>query len=303
VYTLVSAYMLPARLISYRRRSWHYFLFDLCYYVNILNFIFLWIAPGSPALFVACYCLSHGSLALAVPLWRNSLVFHDADKVTSLWIHIYPPLVFTTIRHFYPDAETRFPALKQLHHLQPLRALAFSCAIYLLWQALYWKFVYVDRKEKVESGKRPTSLSYLLADQRGGIGKALASVPPERRVLYFMLSQFLFTIITEIPPVYFLYDSPRLSVAFLFFIFAVSVWNGGRFYVEVFGRKFEKELEALRKELAEMSASRAVTPSGDHKSTPLEGSASSSEDESEEAVTMASHGGTGASNRVYKKVQ
>jgi hypothetical protein len=50
----------------------------------------------------------------------------------------------------------------------------------------------------------------------------------------------VFTIITEIPPVYFLYDSPRLSVAFLFFIFAVSVWNGGRFYVEVFGRKFEK---------------------------------------------------------------
>lgn len=73
--------VLPARLISYRRRSWHYFLFDLCYYANILNFIFLWIAPGSPALFVACYCLSHGTLAIAVPLWRNSLVFHDADKV------------------------------------------------------------------------------------------------------------------------------------------------------------------------------------------------------------------------------
>ena len=50
----------------------------------------------------------------------------------------------------------------------------------------------------------------------------------------------MFTIVTEIPPVYFLYDSPKLSVAFLFFIFAVSVWNGGRFYVEVFGRKFEK---------------------------------------------------------------
>ena len=148
--------MLPARLISYRRRSWHYFLFDLCYYVNILNFIFLWIAPGSPALFVACYCLSHGSLAMAVPLWRNSLVFHDADKVrqisspihpaliphqvTSMWIHIYPPLVFTTIRHFYPDAETRFPALKQLPHMQPLQALAFSCALYLLWQGQFTSF-------------------------------------------------------------------------------------------------------------------------------------------------------------------
>ncbi|SRR5258706_13540101 len=124
-----------------------------------------------------------------------------------MWIHIYPPLVFTTIRHFYPGAEIRFPALKQLHQMQPLQALAFSCAIYLLWQgqvpsfpqahfahvsfiALYWKFVYVDRKEKVESGKRTISLTWLLADQRGGIGKALASVAPERRVLCFMLIQF-----------------------------------------------------------------------------------------------------------------
>jgi hypothetical protein len=91
--------------------------------------------------------------------------------------------------------------------MQPLRALAFSCAIYLLWQgqlsssprsylayrsfiALYWKFVYVDRKEKVESGKRTTSLSFLLADQRGAIGKVLASFAPQRRVPYFMLSQF-----------------------------------------------------------------------------------------------------------------
>jgi hypothetical protein len=50
-------------------------------------------------------------------------------------------------------------------------------------------------------------------------------------------------------------------------ILSVSVWNGGGFYIEVFGRKcvcyqhgiptsltmrrFERELEALRKELAE----------------------------------------------------
>lgn len=39
-----------------------------------------------------------GSLASAVITWRNSLVFHDSDKVTSLYIHIYPPLVFTIIR-------------------------------------------------------------------------------------------------------------------------------------------------------------------------------------------------------------
>jgi len=130
VYTLVSAYsalilttmippshqnfvVLTARLISYHRRSWHYFLFDLCYYANILNFIFLWIAPGSPALFVACYCLSHGSLAIAVPLWRNSLVFHDADKVCQF----SPPMHLTLIPpsgHFFVDSH--LPTSRFYHH-------------------------------------------------------------------------------------------------------------------------------------------------------------------------------------------
>ncbi len=43
--------------------------------------------------------------------------------------------------------------------------------------------------------------------------------------------------ITEIPAVFLLYDSSTWSAVFLLFILAVSVWNGGGFYIEVFGRK------------------------------------------------------------------
>jgi hypothetical protein len=35
---------------------------------------------------------SNGPLAIAVIAWKNSLVFHDIDKITSLYIHIAPPL-------------------------------------------------------------------------------------------------------------------------------------------------------------------------------------------------------------------
>jgi len=69
-----------------------------------------------------------------------------------------------------------------------------------------------------------------------------------------MGGQLLYSTLTELPAVFLLYDSPFWSNVFLLFIFSVSVWNGGGFYIEVFGRKFEKELEALRKELAEATA-------------------------------------------------
>lgn len=253
-YTVAALTLLPIRAYYYKKRAWHYFLFDLCYYCNILNIVYLWLMPDSPAMFLACYCLSHGSLASAVITWRNSLVFHDWDKVTSLFIHVYPPLTFTVIRHYYPGAEKRFPALTELPHMQPFRALLLSSIIYLIWQLLYWKFVLINRRKKIESGQRTTSFSFLLNDKRGVIGRALATVPPQFRELAFMAGQFAYAVITELPAVFLLYDSPAWSGAFLLFIFAVSVWNGGGFYIEVFGRKFEKELEALRKELAEATS-------------------------------------------------
>lgn len=177
MYTLQGCILLPLRFYIYKKRAWHYFLFDLCYYVTILNFIYIWLLPSSPALFVACYCLSHGSLASAVITWRNSLVFHDLDKVTSLYIHMYAPFTFTVIRwvffylplrflmtwvrHFYPDSVVRFPALAELPYLQPLRAsllsggicqsfcfffnrLPLTHTIDVSWQLLYWKVCHVD---------------------------------------------------------------------------------------------------------------------------------------------------------------
>ncbi|KAH8118516.1 hypothetical protein DFH11DRAFT_678400 [Phellopilus nigrolimitatus] len=260
-YTVQALYLLPLRAYNYKKRAWHYFLFDLCYYATFLNFIFIWLAPSSATLWIACYCMSHGSLASAVITWRNSLVFHDSDKVTSLFVHIYAPLVFTVIRHFYPGAETRFPAIANVPHLSVVKAFGLSTLIYTIWQVLYWKFVLVDRRKKIESGERTTSFSWMLNDKRGAIGRMLAHVPQKYREVSFIAGQLVYTLLVELPvPV--LYQSSFWSGAFLLLIFSVSVWNGGGFYIEVFGRKFERELETLRKELAEASASRsgAATP-------------------------------------------
>lgn len=87
---------------------------------------YIWIWPSSTVLYVACYCLSHGPLCTAIATWRNSLVFHSVDKVTSLFIHIYPPFVFTVLRHLYPNVEAKYPALAQLPTLNIWRSLVFS---------------------------------------------------------------------------------------------------------------------------------------------------------------------------------
>ncbi|KAI0252850.1 hypothetical protein BJV78DRAFT_273058 [Lactifluus subvellereus] len=254
-YTLQSLCLLPYRFYVYKKLKWHYFLFDLCYYVTILNFVFLWIFPQSPSLFVACYCLSHGCVASAVITWRNSLVFHDADKVTSLFIHVYPAFTFTVIRHFYPGSEERFPALKELPHLHPWQALLQSSIIYLVWQVLYWK---VRSRVPLRFSALIKAIACVRQSPKPGlIASTLSKVRPEHRTLYFMLGQFVYAVLTDVPPAFILYDSPFWSGAYILIILCVSVWNGGGFYIEVFGRKFERELEALRKELLEAQSKRS----------------------------------------------
>lgn len=225
-------------------------------------------------------------------------MFHDQDKVTSLFIHIYAPFAFTVIRHFYPGAEQRFPGMAEVTHLEPMKSLLLSSGIYVIWQFLYWKFLWIGRQAKIQSGQRTTSFSFLLNNKGSFIGKVLSMFPEGYRVEGFMFGQLLYAILTELPAIFLLYNSAQWSAAFLLLIFSVSVWNGGGFYIEVFGRKFEKEVEALRKELAEATArSGPSTPGLSEPSSPqitakdLAGNASGAEsDASSDSLQSASTG-------------
>lgn len=75
------AYFMPIRFYRYRSIGYHYFLADLCYFVNLLCMLSLWGFPKSKRLFISTFCLVFGNNAVAIAMWRNSMVFHSMDKV------------------------------------------------------------------------------------------------------------------------------------------------------------------------------------------------------------------------------
>jgi hypothetical protein len=81
-YTLQLLYFMPIRFYTYHKRGYHYFLADLCYFVNGLCLLYIWAFPQSKRLFISTYCLAYGNNAVAIAMWRNSLVFHSLDKTT-----------------------------------------------------------------------------------------------------------------------------------------------------------------------------------------------------------------------------
>ena len=139
-----SVYIVPlllARVYYYKVLRWHYFLLDFCYASNLLCLAQIFVWPDSFTLFVINFAQTTGPLAMAIPTWRNSLVFHSLDKVTSAYIHALPPLLCFLMRWHPPagwhdDGWPAFsPALPE--HLDIPWAVGCALGGYIAWQAAH----------------------------------------------------------------------------------------------------------------------------------------------------------------------
>ncbi|KAK4127894.1 hypothetical protein N657DRAFT_234516 [Parathielavia appendiculata] len=269
-YTMQVLYFMPIRFYTYHRRGYHYFLADLCYFVNFLLMLSIWVFPSSKRLFTAVYCLAFGNNAVAIIMWRNSLVFHSFDKVTSLFIHIMPCATLHCIVHLLdPDYQAaRFPAIWTIKTSSPgsatayanvLSMLAWSTIPYAIWQLSYYFFITVRRREKIAAG-RPTSFTWLRRSySKVWIGKFVLSLPEPLQEPAFMMIQYAYAVLTMLPcPLWFY--SRWASALFMLVVFGWSVYNGSTYYIDVFGKRFQKELEAMKAEVAKWQHSPDVWP-------------------------------------------
>ena len=120
---------------------------------------------------------------------------------------------------------------------------------YAVWQLSYHFLISVRRRDKIAAG-RPTSFTWLRRSFANvWIGKFVLSLPEVLQEPAYMLIQYLYALLTMVPcPLWFW--SRWASGIFLSAVFAWSVWNGATYYIDVFGTRFQKELELLKKDVA-----------------------------------------------------
>ena len=78
-----------------------------------------------------------------------------------------------------------------------------------------------------------------------------------------MLIQYLYALLTMLPcPIWFWYR--WASAGFLLAVFVWATYNGATYYIDVFGKRMERELEALKKDVQKWQG----TPAGAGKPLP-----------------------------------
>eukprot|EP00054_Salpingoeca_dolichothecata_P014137 m.79291 g.79291 ORF g.79291 m.79291 type:complete len:328 (-) comp20841_c0_seq1:97-1080(-) len=234
------------RFVTYKAMKYHYFMFDFCYFINFLSLFYFLVFYNNVMLFHVIFAFSVGPLSWAIPLWRNSLVFHSAEKITSVFIHASPGLAVWGVR-WYSDQSSGFAICEdQGEDVRNCSASFYSLSIrplsvYLLWQIFYWYTVYVRNASKVEQRDYKTSLNYL-SESKGFIPKLINTFGPAYQKHTFVALQLAFTILTLLlAPVFF--HSFYAHTCFLFTVLTWSAWNGSKYYIYVFSERYREQFE------------------------------------------------------------
>ena len=183
---------------------------------------------------------------------------------SSLFIHIMPCVTLHCIVHLVPPElrESRFPAVWHIQtslpgtpeHYGLSSMIVWATVPYAFWQLTYHFFITVRKRNQIAAG-RPTSFTWLRRSYAPTwIGKLVLSLPDSLQEPAFMMIQYVYALSTMVPaPLWFWYR--WASAGFLFTVFVWSIYNGAVYYIDVFGTRFQKELEKLKQDVAKWQMS------------------------------------------------
>lgn len=167
-------------------------------------------------------------------------------------VHLVPPEV----------RQSRFPAVWHIQTSLPSSPDHYGLSSMILWSSLpyaFWQLSYhflitVRKRNQIAAG-RPTSFTWLRKSYAPTwIGKFVLSLPDSLQETAFMFIQYTYALITMLPaPLWFW--SRWSSAGFLGAVFIWSIYNGATYYIDVFGTRFQKELEKLRSDVAKWQMS------------------------------------------------
>ena len=281
-YLVVMPILLIARYAHFKNLGFQYFLIDFCYFVVSSSLVNILLLKSSPIVFKVLFIHGTGPLTLAIPVWRNSFVFHDFDKIVSVYIHILPCLLYYTLRwHGASVFGAAQEGLCGAVPCEPLTVYDYGAAIvmYIGWQAMYLvKTEYLDKSKLDNNPKLLTSLRWMASDTKNALAVSVLKFLKKVRVfgkdesydsgtmktkLVFVASQLVYTLVAFLPTSL-MYNSRHCHLIYILLIVVNSVFNGASFYIEVFSKRYSahitkiEEMQRIAKAAANVAEEIAV---------------------------------------------
>ena len=146
-YYAIMAVLMAYRYYDYASQKAELFMLDFCYFVNLSVMLQTAFYPDNLMWFKANYVLCMGPICIAIMVWKNSLVFHSLDKLTSFFLHAFPTMTCHLFRWRIVDHDMKFkdPYIGfEAHFLYPF-------GLYLAWQIWYLVMTEIVLKSRLDA--------------------------------------------------------------------------------------------------------------------------------------------------------
>ena len=209
--------------------------------------------------FESLFVLANGPVLVAIIVWRNSMVFHSVDKMTSLFIHVFPPM-YTFIQRW----ELSTMEMNSNSILSITNWFVYPTILYLLWQFGYLiKTEFIDAEFLSSNPKIATSLRWLSSDDKNFFTKQTVKYCRKIGIMSkdekFDSSQwktkFIFIFVNL---AYFLaticyvkltFENKYIHITCMFITLLSSIFNGANYYIEIFSERYNETLKQKQAKL------------------------------------------------------
>ena len=289
---------IPLRYLKYKKQNYELFLLDWCYVVTYLSticsivaFIRVFFHGGSwniltkynSQLIRSGFAMACGPLSWSVFVFRNSVVFHDVDRSTSVFIHLSPFVLFwcfrwgagvpSVINDAYPtmfhvcDSPEEFHAADLCFDTlggmiwcdacpaSPWQFIIPPAVLYLgIWSIPYFWIVLVKWRGWCQSTGKETLYSYVCQTSPQLMTSLKSLMQPLVGENYagelgYMTFHFVTSIVT-CSGAYIMWHSFILHTAVMVLVLAKAVDNGSSYMFKIFAYRYAQEqLDAHKQKL------------------------------------------------------
>eukprot|EP00922_Rhytidocystis_sp_ex-Travisia-forbesii_P036042 GHVS01053469.1.p1 GENE.GHVS01053469.1~~GHVS01053469.1.p1 ORF type:complete len:661 (+),score=122.90 GHVS01053469.1:148-2130(+) len=233
-------FLMAIRFMIFRWKGWHYYLFDFCYYSNFLLLVYIWIFPKWHLLWRIIFGFN-GILGLSVVVFRDSLVPHAFQRVTSAENHISPVVVMWTLRWFHHTDVFSLPDYTSQHESIYEGFIESLCA-YLLWSCLYYTKLFIVSAFKIEKNNYATLYKYVAIEQ-GKLSRLPEALQDHGEAVFMACHFGLFFFGYLVVPI--LARSFYAHTLFVVSVLSTQIYNGGSFYMDYFAKHYESQLAVI----------------------------------------------------------
>jgi hypothetical protein len=253
--------LMPMRFLDFKKRKWHYYMMEFCYYASVLLNLFiiqeLLLGGIVNQYFITVYAFASGPLIWTIYLNNDKLFLHSQSHLTTTYIHMTPAMMVWGLRWHNNgiDFKELYPIDMSINGIYSsyIKMLNLTVPVYMIWAVVYYFYMFVFRWERINKKDNMTMYRQFAENKKMNFGKVATKMKSRytKGILYIM-THIISTLITTFIAMI-MFNNYYINTGFIIFTFIVTNWFGSYKLIKaiMFYETNQKKLKQLNKDLSD----------------------------------------------------